>query len=132
MELEALQTALPDIQRLGSSLVAISPQLEKYGHSIHRRLNLGFDVLTDRGLQVASQFGLVFTLPDYLKTLYLQFGNKLDEFHGENAFRLPMPARYVTDQQNVIRSANVSPDYTMRPEPSETVATLEELTKGRG
>jgi hypothetical protein len=25
----------------------------------------------------------------------------------------------------------VSPDYTVRPEPSETVATLEELTKGR-
>jgi peroxiredoxin len=131
MELEALQTALPDIQRLGASLVAISPQLEKYGHSVHRRLNLGFDVLTDRGLQVATQFGLVFTLPDYLKTVYVQFGNKLDEFHGENAFRLPMPARYIVDQQSVIRCANVSPDYTIRPEPSETVATLEELTKGR-
>jgi peroxiredoxin len=132
MELEALQTALPDIQRLGASLVAISPQLEKYGHSVHRRLNLGFDVLTDRGLQVAAQFGLVFVLPDYLKTVYVQFGNKLDEFHGENAFRLPMPARYIVDQQSVIRSANVSPDYTIRPEPSETVATLEELTKGKG
>ena len=132
MELEALQTALPEIQRLGASLVAISPQLEKYGHSVHRRLNLGFDVLTDRGLQVGAQFGLVFVLPDYLKTVYLQFGNKLDEFRGEHAFRLPMPARYIVDQQRVIRSANVSPDYTIRPEPSETVATLEELTKGRG
>jgi peroxiredoxin len=71
MELEALQAALPEIQRLGASLVAISPQLERYGRSIHRRLNLGFDVLTDRGLQVASQFGLVFVLPDYLKTVYL-------------------------------------------------------------
>jgi peroxiredoxin len=132
MELEALQAALSDIQRLGANLVAISPQLERYGHSIHRRLNLGFDVLTDRGLQVAAQFGLAFTLPDYLKTVYVEFGNKLDEFHGENAFRLPMPARYIVDQQSVIRSANVSPDYTVRPEPSETVATLEELTKGRG
>jgi peroxiredoxin len=132
MELEALQTALPDIQRLGASLVAISPQLEKYGRSVHRRLNLAFDILTDRGLQVATQFGLVFVLPDYLKAVYLQFGNKLDEFHGENGFRLPMPARYIVDQQSVIRSANVSPDYTIRPEPSETVATLEELTKGKG
>ena len=132
MELESLQTALPDIQRLGASLVAISPQLEKYGRSIHRRLHLGFDVLTDRGLQIAAQFGLVFTLPDYLKTVYVQFGNKLDEFHGENAFRLPMPARYVVDQQSVIRSANVRPDYTIRPDPSETISTLEELRKGRG
>ena len=64
--------------------------------------------------------------------MYVQFGNKLDEFHGENAFRLPMPARYIVDQQSVIHSANVSPDYTVRPEPSETVAMLEELTKGIG
>jgi peroxiredoxin len=47
----------------------------------------------------------VFVLPDYLKQVYLQFGNKLDEFHGEDAFRLPMPARYVIDSQGVIRGA---------------------------
>ena len=35
--------------------------------------------------------------------------NKLDEYHGENAFRLPMPARYIVDQQSVIRSANAEP-----------------------
>jgi hypothetical protein len=51
MELEALQAALPEIQRLGANLVAISPQLERYGRSIHRRLNLGFD--TD-GSRVAT------------------------------------------------------------------------------
>jgi peroxiredoxin len=63
MELEVLQTALADIQWLGASLVAISPQLERYGRSIHRRLNLAFDELTDSGLQVAAQFRLVFVLP---------------------------------------------------------------------
>jgi peroxiredoxin len=111
--------------------VAISPQLERYGRSIHRRLNLDFDILTDHGLQVAAQFGLAFEFPDYLETVYSQFGNKLDEFHGENAYRLPMPARYIVDQQGVIRSANVSPDYTVRPEPSETVCTLEKVMEGR-
>jgi|SRR5580698_1741664 peroxiredoxin len=131
MELEALQAALPDIQRLGANLVAICPELEKYGRSVHRRLTLSFDVLSDRGLQIASQFGLAFELPDYLKTVYAQFGSKLDEFNGENAYRLPMPARYVIDTRSVIRSADVSPDYTVRPEPSETVRTLQELAKGK-
>ena len=83
------------------------------------------------GCRLAAQFALVFEFPDYLKTVYSQFGNKLDEFHGESAFRLPMPARYIVDHQNVIRSANVSPNYTVRPEPSETVSTLEGVTKGR-
>jgi peroxiredoxin len=127
MELEALQAALSDIQRLGANLVAISPQLEKYGHIVRRRLNLGFDILADHGLQVANQFRLVFTLPDYLKTLYMKFGSKLDEFNGEDAFRLPMPARYVIDQQSLIRSADVNPDYTIRPDPGETVRILEQL-----
>ena len=127
MELEALEAALPDIQRLGADLVAISPQLEKYGRFVPRRLNLSFDILADHGLQVASQFGVVFRLPDYLKTLYLQFGSKLDEFNGEDAFRLPMPSRYVLDQHSVIRGADVNPDYTVRPEPSETISILEQL-----
>ena len=132
MELEALQAALPDLQRLGATLVAITPELEKYARSIHRRLNLGFDILTDQGQQIASQFSLVFTLPDYLSKLYMQFGTKLDEVNGESAFRLPMPARYVVDQQGIVRSAHVSPDYTIRPDPSETVSALEQLAKSKG
>ena len=109
--------------------MAISPQLEKYGHTLHSRLRLNFDILTDRGLQVASQFRLVYELPEYLKALYMQFGNKLDEMHGESAFRLPLPARFVIGQQGIIRSADVSADYTVRPDPSQTVAVLEQLAK---
>jgi hypothetical protein len=51
----------------------------------------------------------------------------LDEFNGEDAFRLPMPSRYVLDQHSVIRGADVNPDYTVRPEPSETIRILEQL-----
>jgi hypothetical protein len=40
MEPEALQAALPDIQRLDARLPAIS---EKYGRTVHRRVNVGFD-----------------------------------------------------------------------------------------
>jgi peroxiredoxin len=132
MELEALQAALPDIKRFGASLVAITPELERYGRSVHRRLNLGFDVLSDHGLQVANQFHLIYVLPDYLKTLYTSFGSKLDEFNGEDAFRVPMPSRYVIDQTGVIRSADINADYTIRPDPSETISVLEKIQKERG
>ena len=113
-------------------MVAISPQLERYGRSIHRRLNLAFDVLTDRGLQLAGKLASYSRFPIYLKTVLCSSETSWMSSHGENAFRLPMPARYVIDQQSVIRSANVSSDYTIRPEPSETINTLEELTKRRG
>jgi len=112
--------------------VAVTPEIEKYGQIVHRRLNLGFDVLSDRGLRVSSEFRLVFELPDYLKTLYTSFGVRLDEFNGEDAYRLPMPARYVIEQSGVIRSTDVNADYTVRPDPSETVRVLEGLTTTRG
>jgi hypothetical protein len=39
-------------------------------------------------------------------------------------YRLPLPARYLIDTQSIIRAANVNADYTIRPEPSETVRQL--------
>jgi peroxiredoxin len=128
MELEALQAVLPLVRELGASLIAISPERPSYGRAVHRRAALEFDVLTDEGLKVAQAFGLMFTLPSYLEELYRSFGNTLDKFHGEPAYRLPLPARYVVDRQGEIRAAEVNADYTVRPDPEETLAQLRELS----
>ena len=127
MELEALQAVWPELRALGASLVAISPQLGQYGRAVRRRAKLEFDVLTDLHLRVAEAFGLVYTLPNDLKELYAAFGTTLDKFHDEPGFRLPMPARYVVDQHGQIRAADVSADYTVRPEPEATVAIVRAL-----
>ena len=128
MELEALQAVLPQVRELGASLVAISPQRPSYGRAVRRRAALEFDVLSDEGLTVAQAFGLVFTLPSYLEELYRSFGQTLDTFHGESAYRLPLPARYVVDRQGQIRAADVNADYTVRPDPEETLAQLRALS----
>jgi hypothetical protein len=46
----------------------------------------------------------------------------LDRLHDESQYRLPMPARYAVDKQGIIRAADVNADYTIRPEPSETLS----------
>jgi hypothetical protein len=38
-----------------------------------------------------------------------------------------MPARYVVDRSGMIRSAEVDPDYTVRPEPPDTLQVLRSL-----
>jgi hypothetical protein len=91
-------------------------------------VNLAFDMLTDLHLKTAEQFRLVFTLPDYLRDLYKSFGNALDRFHDEPEYRLPMLARYVVHKQGIIRAADMNADYTIRPEPSETLRQLRMLT----
>src|SRR5262245_61800367 len=123
MELEALQAALPQIRGLGASLVAISPQRPFYGRAVRRRAALEFDVLSDERLKVAHAFGLVFTLPSYLEELYRSFGNTLDKFHGE-----PGVSPSVVDRQGQICAADVNADYTVRPDPEETLAQLRGLS----
>ena len=128
MELEALQQIHPEVKALGVNLVVLTPELERYTRALHKKLNLTFDILTDLHLNTAEQFRLVFTLPDYLRDLYKSFGSTLDRFHDESEYRLPMPARYVIDKEGIIRAADVNADYTIRPEPSETLRQLRMLT----
>src|SRR5947209_14824227 len=128
MELEALQAVNSEVNSLGARILALTPQLERYTRNVHKKLGLTFDILTDLHLKTAEQFHLVFVLPGYLRDLYKSFGSTLDRFHDESEYRLPMPARYVIDKQGIIRAADVNADYTIRPEPSETVRLLETLS----
>jgi peroxiredoxin len=128
MELEALRRIHPEVKRLGAQIVVLTPELERYTRVLHKKLNLTFDILTDLHQKTAEQFRLVFTLPDYLRDLYKSFGNALDRFHDESEYRLPVPARYVIDEQGIIRAADVNADYTIRSEPSETLRQLRTLT----
>ena len=124
MELEALQQIHAEVRALGAQIVVLTPELERYTRAMHKKLNLTFDILTDLHLKTAEQFRLVFTLPDYLRELYKSFGSTLDRFNDEPEYRLPMPARYILDKEGIIRSADVNADYTVRPDPSETLAKL--------
>jgi peroxiredoxin len=128
MELEALQDIDSEVRQLGAQIVALTPQLERYTRSVHKKLKLTFDILTDLHLLTAEQFRLAFVLPDYLRELYKSFGNSLDRFHDETEYRLPLPARYVIDKDGIIRAADVNADYTIRLEPAETVTILKTLT----
>jgi len=127
MELEALQEVHSEIRAQGAQIVVLTPEIERYTHAMHHKLNLTFDMLSDLHLKVAEQFGLVYTLPDYLRELYKAFGSTLDRFNDEPEYRLPMPARYIIDSSGTVRAADVNADYTIRPEPSETVKRLKEL-----
>jgi peroxiredoxin len=129
VELAALQEVLPQITAMGASLVAVSPQLEKYNLKLIAEKVLTFEVLSDPANLVASKFNLLFTLPEDLREVYLSFGIDLAKFNGDESWTLPMPARFVIDQGGVIRAADVNPDYTVRPEPGATVEVLKSLVK---
>lgn len=88
---------------------------------------VSFEALRDFGNQVAEQYGLVFTLPDDLREIYLRFGIDLARGNGDGTWRLPIPARFVIDHRGIIRAVDADPDYTRRPEPATTVEILRQL-----
>ena len=108
--------------------MVIAPELEMFSKELQKKLKLDFDILYDQHNRVATQFSLTFALPEELKGVYQKFGLDLARFNGDDSWTLPMPARFIIDTQSVIRYAQADPDYTVRPEPEETVKILRELT----
>ncbi|MGF1495985.1 MAG: peroxiredoxin-like family protein [Elainellaceae cyanobacterium] len=124
LELRALQQALPEIQALGATLVAVSPETPDSSLTTAEKNELEFQVLSDVGNQVARQFGLVFTLPEDLRPIYAGFGLDIPAHNGDDTFELPLAATYVVAADGTIVHAFVDADYTKRLEPDEIVAAL--------
>ena len=129
--LRGLQQALPKMQELGASLVAISPEKPDHGVVVAEKNKLTFSVLSDFGNKVARQFGIVFKvgqeLQDFSKNV---FKNDLALRNGEASYELPVPATFIIDAKGVVRFAHVDIDYlTGRAEPEAVVAALQAIAR---
>jgi peroxiredoxin len=132
MELRAYQRLLPEIEVPGASLVAISPQAPDASLGTAEKNALTFPVLSDLDGAVADAFGLMFELPDDLRSVYIAFGNDLPRINGTGDWRLPVPATYVVDQDRTILFAGVDPDYRTRPDPADALLALRDRPRLRG
>ena len=122
-----MQLALPVIEELGASLVAVSPQTPDNSVSTAERMQLRFKVLSDLGNRVARQFGILFTLPEELRPIYAGFGIDIPATNGDDTFDLPIPATYVIGRARKIRMAFVNADYTERVDPEVVISALKEM-----
>jgi peroxiredoxin len=129
MELQALEAARPEFERLGAKLLAISPQTPANSRKSVRENKLNFAILSDTNNDVANAFGLKFALPDYLVELYKNLKNDLPAFNGDPSWTLPMPGRFVIAPDRTIVYAEVNPDYTRRPEPEAMLPALTKIAR---
>jgi peroxiredoxin len=127
LELNAYNKHLGDIENLGASLVAISPQTPDNSLSTAEKNDLKFEVLSDVGNKAADQYGLVFKLDSSLHDIYTKFGLVLPKFNGDDSWEIPLPGTYVIDTDGTVKYAFANADYTKRAEPDEVIAKLEEL-----
>ena len=127
IELKALEEAAGDIRARGASLVAISMQGASDSRKSQRGNKLSFPILTDTAGELAAKFGIRWTLQDYVIEFHKMFGVELPKIHNDGKWNLPMPARYVIDTDGTVAYAEVNPDYTRRPDPSDLFPVLDKL-----
>lgn len=118
---------MADLTGLGATLTALSPQSPAANRAARRKMGLDFPVLSDAGLKVSEGLGLVFELPAALQAVYRSFGIDLSQANADGRWRLPMPSRLIVGPDLRVRHADVQADYTVRPEPSETLARVRAL-----
>ncbi len=129
IELQALEAVAEEARARGATLVAISPQDASSSRSSQRENRLSYPILIDHRGEVANDFGLRWTVQDYVIQHYRAFQVELPVIHGDGQWNLPMPARYVIGRNGSIAYAEVNPDYTQRPEPSDLFPILDQLMR---
>ena len=120
-ELEAWRDAYGRLREHETLLVAISPQTERQSDFMCGQHGLPFPVLSDPGNNVAEKFGLVYTLPDYMRTYYRSILVNLPFVNGDDSWRLPIPATYVIARDRKVLFAEAHADFRVRPEPEDAI-----------
>ena len=124
--LHYLQEKLPEIQKVGATLIALTPELPDNSLSTSEKNELEFTVLSDVGNVVGKEYGVVYTLTDEVAIMY-EAGFGLRKVNGDDSNELPLAATYVIDTDATIQYAFLDADYTERAEVSEIVSALQKL-----
>lgn len=123
-ELESWRDLYPALRERGALVVGISPQTQRQSDFTAGQHQIPFPLLTDAGCHVAEQFGLVWTLPEYLRRYYLGILLNIPFINGEESWRLPLPATYILGPGGKVLYAEAHADFRVRPEPEEVLKSL--------
>jgi peroxiredoxin len=139
-QMEAMNAIYSQIQELGASLIAISPQTVHQTDLMADQHKLRFPLLSDAGSKVAQAFGLAYGVPEYQQEIYRRVFVNLPFVNRDDSWQLPIPAVYILDGQRHtggapfdfaqggsaphVLYASANPDYTDRTEPAEILTLL--------
>jgi peroxiredoxin len=126
LELNALAEIYPEIEQLGATLIALSPQVQD-NSSRPGNGEPPFAILQDPECEIATRYRIAFTIPQQFRAAYLALGYPNSAKDGKKAWVLPIPATYVVDRTGLVVLSYLDADYTTRLEPTEIIAALTHL-----
>ena len=116
---------LPQLDRRGVALVALSPQKPDGSLTMKQKHNLKFAVLSDPGLKLAERVGIVMNLREATRQAVIEAGLNFAATNVDGSPALPMPTVLLLDGDRVVRWIKVNPDWTDRAEPAEIVEAVD-------
>jgi peroxiredoxin len=129
-QMEAMNLILPQIEAVGATLAAVSPQTVKQSFFMRDQHKLRFALLSDAGNKVARQFGLTYPINDEQRAIYQRALVNLPFVNGDESWELPIAATYIIDGDGTVLYASSDEDYTERPEPADIVRCLRATFRG--
>lgn len=129
LQLRALQARLPEIDALGASLVAISPQVPDGSLTKSEISEMDFTVLSDQDAKTATKYGVAWKVPDFLvEHMRVDRGLDLDKVNNGDGSILPIPATFILGQDGIVTWNYVNVDYRTRSEPEEIIEALKKIS----
>jgi peroxiredoxin len=121
------EVLVPELERRGVALVAVSPQKPDGSLTMKQKHNLTFSVLSDPGLKLADQVGVVMNLREATRQAVIDAGLNFAATNIDGSPALPMPTVLIVDGDRTVRWIKVNPDWTDRAEPAEIVEAVDSL-----
>jgi len=122
---------LPELDRFGSRLVAISPQSPDQSLSTAEKAELDFTVLSDPASRLARRIGISFQQSEDVLEAQRKLGLDLAQVNAEGSIELPRPTVLIVDQDHTVRFVDVQPDYTARTEVADILRALSDMGTNR-
>ncbi len=122
-ELEAYANIQKQLNQLGCSYLAISPQKI----TVEQDLPANYQVIFDRDNQIARQFGIVYSLEADEIELFNSWGLRLDVTNESGKWELPLPATFIVTRDRTIGYEFVDVDFRARCCPDELIEKVKQV-----
>lgn len=110
----ALGEICPEISSLGATLVAITPEVERFNVELKKQSDATFPVLSDMDNGYAMLLNLAFYVGDEKKQFMIESGWGISPFNANDSWVLPIPATFVVGADGLIKARFIDPDYRKR------------------
>jgi len=121
------QELLPQLQKRGVALVAISPQTPGGSSAIVENGELEFTVLSDPSNRLVRELGIQTEPSADARAAHTDLGFDVADSNADHTGDIPFPTVLVIGSDRVVRFADVHVDYTSRTEVPAILAAVDSL-----